>query len=246
MSINRHEHGEDRYRTAFSLIEVLVVAFIIALLISILLPSLLRARQAARNLTCASHLRAFGNALTLYRTGARDYPKVEVPRRVEQLSHISSVAELLVRQSLGEPRGLYCPVSLHDDPFAEPPKKAVLDEAGHSLVEYWKRGQISYIYLSGITDLFPDAAGNPTFNPERESPDPRRNTRAVLAGDRTIRFGPKGKNIIGSNHGDQGGWFYFVAGDVGWRSMSTLAAHPTAPYIWYWPRTASPPKPAER
>ncbi len=242
MSRDRKTKRDQHRRTAFSLIEVLAVVFIIALLIAILFPSLLRARQAARNLACASHLRAFGNALTFYKTGAGCYPKVNGPPRDSGLTQISGeVAKLLVRQSLGDPRALYCPVSLHDDPEAKPSSKLVLDGSGNSTYQYyWMAGQTSYAYLSGINYLYPDLDGNPTFNPDRESPDGPRNTRAVLVGDRTVRLAAPAK-IVGSNHGDRGGWFYFVAGDVAWRDLKTLVGHPTTRYTWFWPRTAAPP-----
>ncbi len=55
-------------RNGFTLIELLVVISIIALLISILLPSLGKARQSARDLTCATNLKSIGQALAVYAT----------------------------------------------------------------------------------------------------------------------------------------------------------------------------------
>jgi prepilin-type N-terminal cleavage/methylation domain-containing protein len=53
-------------RSAFTLIELLVVVAIISLLVSILLPSLTRAKMLARQVVCATNLKAWGPAILMY------------------------------------------------------------------------------------------------------------------------------------------------------------------------------------
>ncbi|MCB9866682.1 MAG: type II secretion system protein [Phycisphaerales bacterium] len=62
-----------RRRSAFTLVELLVVISIIALLVAILLPSLRRARNQAKQVTCGTHLHQISLAFDMYAEGANDW-----------------------------------------------------------------------------------------------------------------------------------------------------------------------------
>lgn len=56
----------ENLKSAFTLVELLVVISIIALLLSILMPSLSRVREQARSIVCATNLRQCGLGIVLY------------------------------------------------------------------------------------------------------------------------------------------------------------------------------------
>ncbi len=61
-----------RHKTAFTLLELLVVISIIALLLSIMMPSLGKAREHGKRAVCLANLRAIGTALHVYAVGNDD------------------------------------------------------------------------------------------------------------------------------------------------------------------------------
>lgn len=66
-------HVRAGARSAFTLIEVLVVIAVVAVLASLLLPSLAEARKAAKGTVCLSGLRSMGAAVHMYADASDDH-----------------------------------------------------------------------------------------------------------------------------------------------------------------------------
>jgi prepilin-type processing-associated H-X9-DG protein len=59
-------HMPNRFRRAFTLVELLVLVAIVAVLLALLLPSLKRAQEHARRAACLSNLSQIGRAIMMY------------------------------------------------------------------------------------------------------------------------------------------------------------------------------------
>lgn len=106
-----------RRRSAFTLVELLIVVSIIALLLSILLPSLRKAREQAKEVLCRSHLSAFGKGFMTYAGSNRDYlcsgsfDPEKSNGRDGPVDEVGWVADL-VNAKLAYPGKMLCPSNL--------------------------------------------------------------------------------------------------------------------------------------
>jgi prepilin-type N-terminal cleavage/methylation domain-containing protein len=161
--------SKHQRRTAFTLVELLVVIAVIAILAALLLPSLASAKQKARRTACLSNLHQIGIAIQSYSsdfdgcipygptapafTSPFDlYPSTGAPTSLISLGSGAPVALglLLSEQLATNPKVLFCPGS--DQPLSA---DAQLANVG------LRQAQCSYYYRhAGNTQLF----SSPSYN----------------------------------------------------------------------------------
>src|SRR5215471_302793 len=175
------------FRSAFTLVELLVVVAVIGILAGLLLPALATAREAGRKARCLSNLHQIGIAIQTYAadyegkipfgpkappfiSAADFYPSTGGPTSLISLQSGAPVAlGLLLSQHLAaQPKVLFCPGS--DQP---------LDADAELMKVGTNQAQCSYYYRhAGVTQLFDDP--NDPLVPEHIKLDDLGNNRNGL------------------------------------------------------------------
>ena len=123
-------------RTAFTLVELLVVIGIIVVLAAILLPALGAARERAKRAACLSNLRQIGAGMMMYANTFRGkYPNGNPRQTASSYTETNQVLTYLARQFLGSNAAVFhCPSDR--DPVPERIETADYDLPNSARVSY--------------------------------------------------------------------------------------------------------------
>ena len=112
-------------RTAFTLVELLIVIAVIVILIALLLPSLGKAREQARRTVCLSNLHQIAIALPIYAANYKDYIPIGHTDPEKQWNYtlaedtsgperIVAFGRLYVAGLMTAPKAYYCPSNSYE------------------------------------------------------------------------------------------------------------------------------------
>jgi prepilin-type N-terminal cleavage/methylation domain-containing protein/prepilin-type processing-associated H-X9-DG protein len=127
----------SRTRTAFTLVELLVVIGIIAVLTAILLPALTRAREAAIKTQCAANLRQIGQIMLLYSNANQQYlPEQNWVKRVDEYLKVTRTWPAPNNNVLIFP--IPCPLRPMEDPTRFETNYSMNSKLGVNTGSSWK------------------------------------------------------------------------------------------------------------
>jgi prepilin-type N-terminal cleavage/methylation domain-containing protein len=208
-----------RSRSAFTLVELLVVIGIIALLISILLPSLRKAREASKRINCMSNLRQIATACFNYAADNKgQFPPRHHYTSVYYLTRAYSFVNpnqdyragigLLLPRYLTNARVAYCPwqkseTFAYDGPFGWEknwPFTASSPSAAYGIIS-------GYMYIGSV--YLTNAAGQPLFDGKM----PWWNVRRKVVAHEPLAYDPYYFDTVLGTMFEHGGGYCVVFGD---------------------------------
>jgi prepilin-type N-terminal cleavage/methylation domain-containing protein/prepilin-type processing-associated H-X9-DG protein len=232
-----------RKRTAFTLVELLVVIGIIALLISILMPALSKAREQAQRTKCLSNLHTAGLALNMYANENHQRLPASTGGGTWLWDLPYNVRDNIISHG-HERHGMYCPCGDWQDQdslwwFSGQPA----NNQGYAVTGYyWLMKRIDGNYPTFTTASDAAYVDNIAFDRIlHKSP-----TDAVLAADATISQngvfgGIQGgwayrhqTNHLGSNLKPQGGNILYLDGHAAWLDFNGMQIRGAVGTVNFW------------